>query len=78
MAVSALVASALMSPPRAIATSMSGSTVDASTPAHFSLDGTNREFAAAVAWAVASSLPPTSVSSDFLAGSRPRAASFFW
>ncbi len=57
---------------------MSGRTLLASTAAQFSLDGTKRLFAAALAWATAASLPLTSPSSDFSAGIVPCSANCFW
>jgi hypothetical protein len=58
-------------------TIMSGSTEELSTLAQCSLAGTNRVFSAAFACAFPASPPPTWLSRDFLAGSRPSAANCF-
>ena len=78
IAASALAASVFTSAPPEMATTMSGKMLLASTAAQFSLDGTKRLFSAALACAVAASLPLTPPSSDFSAGIVPWSANCFW
>ena len=77
IAASALAASDFTSAPPEMATIMSCKVPAVSTAAQFSLDGTNRLFSAALACAVAASLPETLPSSDFKAGIVPFSANCF-